>query len=600
MRQFSLRNFLVIPFLVLFLLAVGIIGGTGYRSGMQSVETFERQMADEISARISAHLNYYFSSAVLLAYSTVEAINSGLIDPKKPEDMQRYLVGKMRSQSYLTFISLGYADGQFIGATRLLDSNEIRLMTAQKQEGMTVDTYAVNNNNTRGALISHGPQYDARTRNWFTQAESSGKLSWYPVYKYSALESLGIGASVPVYDKNSKKLIGVTAVDVALTQIGRYLQSQPISKSGLSFIIEPSGELIASSLKAPVFHVDGDRVQRLTLDNHFDIRIRQAGAWIKANKAQAGQDFINIEGERYLIDLMDFRDQHGLHFLVGVLLPEHDFSESLIANLKRTAWIILAISILGGLLSIVLAKWLAQPINDMNEQATRLASREWSEHSVADSQTSVREINTLARNFNKMAAQLRNAFYSLEERVAERTRELEAANNELARIATQDGLTHIANRRHFDDFLQQEWGRCLRQKQPLSLLMLDVDHFKAFNDTYGHPAGDQALIEVAAVCEANTERSSDLAARYGGEEFAIILTNTDTAGAMKIAEDVLLATRSLAIPHKESPAAEVLTISIGVATFSPSFDTTPEELIKAADTALYIAKDSGRNQVCNG
>lgn len=595
MPLFSLRSFLVIPFLVLFLSATALIGWIGYRSGMESIEQFETQMASEISERIAAHLERFFSSAVLVAQSTAEAISSGQLNPDRPEDLQRQFVAKMRNQPYLTFISFGRANGEYVGATRLLESNEIRLMTALKNEGMSVDTYSVNETNTRDTLISHGPDFNATTRGWFKQAQTKEKLSWYPVYKYKPYESLGVGVSVPVYKE--KKLLGVATGDVALTQIARYLQSLPVGKSGVSFVAEQSGELIASSLNAPVFRVDGDKVTRTSLSDHRDPRIRQAGEWLKATRGETNRAFIEIENERHLIELRHYQDNHGLHLLIGVLLPEHDFSSSLLANVKLTAWLTLIIAIIGAAFGIALTNRLIRPIAQINQQASRLANREWSAESKVDTSTPIRELNTLGTNFNAMAKQLQEAFINLEARVAARTRELEAANNELAKIATQDGLTHIANRRRFDEFLQQEWLRCTRQNQPISILMLDVDHFKGYNDTYGHPAGDQVLIQIAALCEAQTGRSTDLTARYGGEEFVIVLSHTDAAGALQVAQSINKFVQSLAIPHASSATADVVTISIGVATAQPSGISNPATLIASADSALYAAKNNGRNRV---
>jgi diguanylate cyclase (GGDEF)-like protein len=592
---FSLRSFLVIPFLVLFLSATALIGWIGYRSGMESIEQFETQMASEISERIAAHLERFFSSAVLVAQSTAEAISSGQLNPDRPEELQRQFVAKMRNQPYLTFISFGRANGEYVGATRLLESNEIRLMTALKNEGMSVDTYSVNETNTRDTLISHGPDFNATTRGWFKQAQTKEKLSWYPVYKYKPYESLGVGVSVPVYKEN--KLLGVATGDVALTQIARYLQSLPVGKSGVSFVAEPSGELIASSLNAPVFRVDGDKVTRTSLSDHRDPRIRQAGEWLKATRGETNRAFIEIENERHLIELRHYQDNHGLHLLIGVLLPEHDFSSSLLANVKLTAWLTLIIAIIGAAFGIALTNRLIRPIAQINQQASRLANREWSAESKVDTSTPIRELNTLGTNFNAMAKQLQEAFINLEARVAARTRELEAANNELAKIATQDGLTHIANRRRFDEFLQQEWLRCTRQNQPISILMLDVDHFKGYNDTYGHPAGDQVLIQIAALCEAQTGRSTDLTARYGGEEFVIVLSHTDAAGALQVAQSINKFVQSLVIPHASSATADVVTISIGVATAQPSGISNPATLIASADSALYAAKNNGRNRV---
>ncbi len=175
---------------------------------------------------------------------------------------------------------------------------------------------------------------------------------------------------------------------------------------------------------------------------------------------------------------------------------------------------------------------------------------------------------------------------------------LEQANQELQRLATLDGLTHIANRRHFDDYLAQEWQRGIRDQSPLALIMADVDFFKAYNDHYGHQAGDDCLRRVAAVLQHTVHRPADLVARYGGEEFALILPNTDLAGARKVAEQVLLDVSSKHIPYPDSPISDQLTLSLGVVSLVPTTDLVTATLIAIADAALYKAKQDGRDRYC--
>jgi len=175
--------------------------------------------------------------------------------------------------------------------------------------------------------------------------------------------------------------------------------------------------------------------------------------------------------------------------------------------------------------------------------------------------------------------------------------ERNAALEELKRISITDGLTNLYNRRYFDETLAKEWRRAMRDQKPLSLVMLDVDHFKQFNDHYGHQAGDDCLVQVAAALQGSVCRAGDIIARYGGEEFIGIFTDTEIAGAMTVAEKIRLAVTDLNIPHQHSQVASHVTVSAGVASMLPSDDTDREALIKAADTALYKAKETGRNRV---
>ncbi|MCL7751611.1 diguanylate cyclase [Guyparkeria hydrothermalis] len=185
----------------------------------------------------------------------------------------------------------------------------------------------------------------------------------------------------------------------------------------------------------------------------------------------------------------------------------------------------------------------------------------------------------------------------LEQRVEERTEALQAANAQLETLSRTDGLTDLANRRAFEEVLEREWAVAVRTKMALSMVMLDVDHFKPFNDRYGHPAGDECLRRIARVLEGPVRRSNDLAARYGGEEFVLILQDSDRDGALTVAEGLQRAVRELAIPNADSSVG-VVTVSVGVATRLPDdAGQTPADLVRRADEALYLAKREGRDQV---
>jgi diguanylate cyclase (GGDEF)-like protein len=169
------------------------------------------------------------------------------------------------------------------------------------------------------------------------------------------------------------------------------------------------------------------------------------------------------------------------------------------------------------------------------------------------------------------------------------------AQTALQELANHDGLTGIANRRAFDETLKLEWRRAMRDNLPLSLLMVDVDHFKHYNDNYGHLAGDECLKKVASAMSDQMQRASDVVARYGGEEFAVILPNCTTEGATVVAERLRKAVEGLAIPFINSELGHV-TVSVGVASVLPSPAGDNWQLISTADSALYRAKASGRNR----
>jgi diguanylate cyclase (GGDEF)-like protein len=171
-----------------------------------------------------------------------------------------------------------------------------------------------------------------------------------------------------------------------------------------------------------------------------------------------------------------------------------------------------------------------------------------------------------------------------------------AAERGQAALARQDSLSQLANRLGFDEALWSEWRRALRDRRPLSLLMIDADHFKQFNDHYGHPDGDRVLAAIGAAIRGAIRRPGDIAARYGGEEFAVLMPNTGEEGAIQVAESIRTGVVAMAIPHERNSHGMV-TVSVGAATITPGRTSAPEMLVETADRALYIAKSTGRNAV---
>jgi diguanylate cyclase (GGDEF)-like protein len=197
------------------------------------------------------------------------------------------------------------------------------------------------------------------------------------------------------------------------------------------------------------------------------------------------------------------------------------------------------------------------------------------------------------RLIEEVAQQLGQALHQ-----ADLYQQLQTANDELQRLAHLDGLTQIANRREFDRYLSQEWQRLQREQGSLAMVLADVDHFKGFNDTYGHLSGDDCLRAIGQLLAQVTKRPADLAARYGGEEFALILPNTSPEGAIALVSEAQTHLNRLAIPNRASPLYGQVTLSFGVTALVPTLALSPEVLMQRADQALYAAKKAGRNGYC--
>lgn len=239
------------------------------------------------------------------------------------------------------------------------------------------------------------------------------------------------------------------------------------------------------------------------------------------------------------------------------------------------------------ILNLMMQAVVLKPLQRLTAHATKLQER--GDYSLRLNLHREDEIGVLAKSLD-----------ALVQTINDRTVELQKANDQLTQLSLSDALTGIANRRMFDAYLKQEWRRASREGAPLSVMLADVDHFKNYNDTYGHQQGDMCLIGVSAVMQLHMQRPADLVARYGGEEFAVILPGTDAEGALHMAETLRQAVADLRIEHSSSGVGPHVTLSIGLVTTVPSAeegDGGMDILLEQADQALYQAKTSGRNRV---
>jgi len=246
----------------------------------------------------------------------------------------------------------------------------------------------------------------------------------------------------------------------------------------------------------------------------------------------------------------------------------------------------------------------ASKIRDLDSSIYIIIITAYGELSINELQRKVRYNVFLARkplSKDEIIQQVRNACncWGRDRQLEIKSLELEQQRDLLQELSIRDGMTGIFNRRYFDEFLNKEWCRARRSEETLSLVMMDIDHFKAYNDNYGHSAGDDCLRRVAQALSETVMRDTDIVARYGGEEFVCVLPGINCDGAIKIGEKQMRRINELAIPHSYSSAADHVTLSLGVASMIPSKrgGCGPNELIKAADKNLYRAKESGRNQL---
>lgn len=351
----------------------------------------------------------------------------------------------------------------------------------------------------------------------------------------------------------------------------------------LEVVVDPAFNLgaVAQMTRMPMslFAMDGRLLQQTS--ETWPPHARESGSLppegVPAGLGRLGAGNADAKGETlsvaYLLRATDGQPAFRLVCLDDITQLRDD--------VRRTSFTLLAgIGLLGGLAAMValifLNRFLFAPLRGMQTDMERCAGGDLS---ATVNRRMVREFRALADAFNRMAAQLAGRI------------------EELRRLSCIDGLTTLSNRHHFDMVLALEWARARRAGHELSLIMIDVDHFKLYNDHYGHLAGDDCLRAMGRVLAGAARRPTDVAARYGGEEFAVLLPETSAEGARLVAETILNDLAKLCLPHAVSPTARQVTVSIGITTSSAAENCAPERLVAAADEALYRAKHGGRNRI---
>ncbi|MCG5511337.1 sensor domain-containing diguanylate cyclase [Ectothiorhodospira lacustris] len=563
----------------------------------------QTRLAEEVSSQVHDKVRQFFEVPRQVVSLNVALIRQGVIDPRDPEALIRNFLLQLEQQPVLTFLSTGTPEGEYFAASRppLGEDRSLRILQASIDNHRVMSLYRVDKRNLPGELIDAGnDHYDARLRPWFMTAQTMGRMSWYPAYRYAINDpagdysAMGLGISAPLYGAD-EQFVGVISADLSIVQLSRWLTEVMERSGGVAFITEPDGKLLANSTPDPVYFLNRDETRRISLWESDSPLLRELGELLE-RQADPGQGRVlhQIEDERYLVDWVSYSLQDGPTLRIVQAIPQSQFMAPMLDLLRQLLLVAAGILLLGMMLITLISIWVTRPLVALSRWAIRLGRGDWTFR--LDIRTPVVEVSQLSLALGQMARRLEQQTHGLEQQVATRTAELEQANRELSRLSRTDALTGLANRRSFDEVLAREWGRTRRFAQPLSLLMLDIDWFKAYNDHHGHVAGDHCIQVLADVLRQHTQRASDLAARYGGEEFVIICGGLDHAEALGLAEDIRDMLEQKALPHENSPL-QVITVSIGVATLGQREACSPEELIKAADLALYRAKASGRNRV---
>lgn len=360
----TLRQSIITPFFIIFFGTALFFAYFNYINARADIRDYVWLIANEKNRAVAKQLDKFFVSASTVLEVNQDSCNVGAFDTEDYLTLQKRFVSQLKYIPYLTFVSFGNANGEYVGASRQLKDNSLRLFIASKANGMTMDMFDVDEKNIASKRVKKGESYDARSRPWFGLAVKSGKTVWYPVYKYIPYEGLGMGVCAPVYNPKTKALKGVFTVDLALKQIATYLKTINIGKNGVIFIAQNNGDLIATSLDFDVYRYDDKNLTRLNLKTFPDKRINHV-----ADVNSTAKGVVEIDGNTYVFNTTNYKDDFGLNFTVGVMVAENDFAHEFIKKLNINLFITIIVS----LLIVLLVYLLSKKIQRQNKQLLEMS-----------------------------------------------------------------------------------------------------------------------------------------------------------------------------------------------------------------------------------
>lgn len=453
--KLPLKAVLLVPFLLQLFFAVALVSWLSLRNGRGAVEQVTWQLRSEIAARIEQYVVTHLESAWQISDQTAAAIELGQLDPRQPTALGQHFHHQLALRPEPSFAFWASAAGGAAGAGRIADGTLVVDRTdVDPVRGLVAGTRAefrADENGLPGTQLKSTPGFDARHRPWFRAAVAARSPIWSEVYTFFAEDSLAIAASQPLYD-DAGQLLGVLGVDLTLARVDQFLRSLEIGERGETYIVERSGELIASSVEeAPLVHsTPGDQPRRL-MATHSRQPLVATSARFLADRlgglesvTEPLQLSLEIDGQRHFLDITPLRDRHGIDWLLAIVVPESDFMAPMVELRQTTLLLSLGALLLATLLGLATARWIAQPVQRLKEASGSIADGRLAQEVEVGK---VRELSELGQSFNSMARQLQDAFGALEARVAERTAELLEAK-ETADAANQAKTRFLANISH--------------------------------------------------------------------------------------------------------------------------------------------------------
>lgn len=585
---YSIRTALVLPSIISFIVAVALITSLVFVDSRKALDTILLELQQTMITMVEADMNTRINEAVQMNLLNRDAFERGILQLDDTHGRERYFTMMLQRFPDVAMTYIGLPDGAFYGARRNINGT-LSVVRNNAATGGSSDYYLANAMGDGAAFLERFENFDPRVSPWYQMAAKSQEPVFSDLYSHFIFKEPTLTAAIPVYTDSD--LIGVFGVDYLMSWLGDTLRKLPTGSHGLVFIVDSENRFIATSSGEPIFRMaDGKAVVIPAQDS--------TNALTRAVIARAGRMDDNVrlpltvDRREYYVGVDHYTNQN-LKWTIYTVIARDDFLSETRKTLSTALQTVLALTILFVIYSIALTRHIVRPILLLNESARLLAS---GIYKPVEKRPRHDELSEFTDSFNAMGKQLIDLVNHLEVEVAQRTTELEEKNAQLRELSYLDELAQIPNRRRFDEFFAQAVELSARNQRPLCLMMLDIDHFKRFNDLYGHVAGDHCIQAVCNVMRRHVHRSIDLTARYGGEEFAIVLQDPTISGALRIAEAIRSDISQMKIRHEDSEW-QVVTVSIGLVFGSTEIRQTPENIIQQADSALYRAKSGGRNRV---
>ncbi len=425
-KKLPLSAVLIAPFAVLTILIVSLVGYISYINGEQAVNQIAYQLRGEITERIHDHLIYLLTIPQQI---TAASQNAVLLDHERSNDMQElqdYFLNVVKAYPVISSAYFGNTQGGLVGSNREGAGNDYYVYHTENLQVGRFSKYSLDDQGRARNLVASVPNFDARTRPWYQAAVMKQGAVWSSIYILSTGQDMAIAASRPVYDAQGA-MLGVTAVDLFLSQLDSFLNSIYFSPNGKSFIIERSGLLVAASTgEQPFIQEPGSsKLVRIAASDSQNPVIRQAARFLE--QRSGGFDGLpthnedlrfTADGQRIFLQLTPLQNDYGIDWIVVVVLPEADFMAQINANNRATGLIILLSLILGLGLSILFGRMIAQRIYRVSAATQALANGNWEEALASSSR--IDEINTLSQSYNQMARQLHDLLDNLKKEIEER------------------------------------------------------------------------------------------------------------------------------------------------------------------------------------